>query len=320
MKNYFSFIPKYALLIAIPLLISCGTSGYEPTEESKQEEIAKSPAVPADGVLEAVTWNLEWYGDATYGDSHNGPLDEHRQTLHIVEVMDSLQADLYAFQEVYGPRALQDITRHLSGYKGFVAQEIDWIQKTAFVYNTKTIDSLSAGLITNGQDFEDWTYGRYPFYFRFRYNYKNKSEMFYAVVIHAKAYDEKESYERRKRAARDLYDYLKSQKPEANIIFLGDYNDDVDVSIYSEAPSPYQPFVTDTANFWVITKALSEAGKASTVSYPDMVDHITISDELFNAYIGGSAAVFVPTEKFIPFYGNTTSDHYPVWAKFDVGE
>jgi hypothetical protein len=99
---------------------------------------------------------------------------------------------------------------------------------------------------------------------------------------------------------------------------LGDYNDDVDVSIYSESQSPYQPFVADNANFWVVTKALSESDEASTVKYPDMVDHITISDELFNSYIGGSAAVFTSPEEFIPNYGNTTSDHYPVWAKFDI--
>lgn len=318
MKYYFSIILRSAILLSIPFWASCGTSGYEPVEET-EEEITKSPAVPPDDVLETVTWNLEWYGDQTYGDEvPKGPADEHRQTQHIVEVMDSLQADLYAFQEVYGPKALQDITKHLTDYKGFVAKEIDWIQKTAFVYNTNTIDSLAAGLITSGQDEYAWTYGRFPLYFRFKY--KGSDQEFYAIVIHAKASDDRESYERRKQAARDLYDFLMSQKPNANILFLGDYNDDVDVSIYNEAPSPYRPFIADTAHFWTITKALSEAGKASTVGYPDMIDHITISDELFDAYIGGSAAVFTAPEKFIPYYGNTTSDHYPVWAKFDVAE
>lgn len=313
--NYISYTQKYIGVLLILTFASCGTSGYEFPDDEEPKDITRSAPVPADGILETVTWNIEWFGDGSGG---NGPNDEFRQAQYIAQVMDSLQADLYAFQEVYSQQALNNITRRLTNYNGFVANHIDWIQKMAFVYNTNTIDSLTAGPITNGQDKFAWANGRFPLYFHFNYSYQNRDEPFYAIVIHAKAFDDQQSYERRKKAAQDLYDYLMKQKPNANVIFLGDYNDDVDVSIYNEAQSPYYPFVADSENFRVLTAALSQTGKASTTGYDDMIDHITVSNELFDSYIGGSAAVYTSPETFIPNYEHTTSDHYPVWTKFDI--
>lgn len=312
----FFLTQKRISLLVIPLLIlsACGTP-YQPEEESEPEEeteieIPQAEEVSSDGILETVTWNLEWYGD-----DGNGPTNERLQTANVITIVDSLKADLYAFQEVYSQNALNDITDHMTGYSGFVADHVSWNQKMAFVYNTNSIDSVSAGAITDGQSDHAWAQ-RFPLYFQF--NYKNSNKEFYAVTIHAKAFDDKESYERRKTAAQDLYDYLTANKPNANIIFLGDYNDDVDESIYNSVETPYEPFVTNSDHFQVVTKTLSEADKSSTVSYPDMIDHITMSNELYSIYMDNSARVFQFDDSFIEDYGNTTTDHYPVWAKFDA--
>lgn len=308
---------KLLVISFVLILNGCGTGGYEP-EEEQEEEITPTEPVPADSTLEAVTWNLNWYGDGTYESSgNNGPRNEQQQTENIVQVLDSLKADLYAFQEIHSAEALSDITDRLGGYEGVVADHIDWVQKMAFVYNTNTISSLEAGGITSGQDEEAWANGRFPLYFRFTYTYEGESQEFYAIAIHAKAYDDMESYERRREAAGDLYDYLQQEHPQANILLLGDYNDDVDVSIYAGEETPYQPF-KETMDFRILTQVLSEAGSTSTAGYQDMIDHITVSDEVLPMYIEESASVFTAPESFIPSYSSTTTDHYPVWAKFDV--
>lgn len=334
MKNFYrSKLALTLLLLSLALLFSyaCGTAYEPPSEEEKEQNkgipddsIADNDPVSADKTLETVTWNLNWYGDKIYGDKGaNGPSDEVQQTKNIIRIVDSLKADLYAFQEVHSRQALTDIAENMSGYNGFVADYIDWIQKTAFVYNTNTIDSLSAGAITEGQERNAWADGRFPLYFEFTYTFQEDSHSFYAIVIHAKAFDDQSSYERRKKAARDLYGYLTENKPDANIIFMGDYNDDVDESIYMQengepAKTPYQPFAADSNNFNIITQALSEAGESSTINYPDMIDHITMSNELYPLYVDKSAEVFAFDDGFISNYGETTTDHYPVWAKFDV--
>lgn len=331
---------KLLSVTAVLLLFTgaCGTTSYEPPAEEQEEGIADdtiedNPPVAADGILETVTWNLNWYGDGIYSSSTGrGPSDEVQQTRNILKVADSLRADLYAFQEVYSEKALTDITENMSGYSGFAAGHIDWIQKTAFVYNANVIDSVSSGAITDvrAEYQEQWDHywaGRPPLYFQF--TYEGSDREFYAVAVHAKAHtgsssaEYQDAYERRKKAAEGLYYYLQDNKPDANIIFLGDYNDDVDESIYYHTPgdyaeTPYYQFVNNSGSFDVLSRVLSENGRQSTVEYSDMIDHITISDELFALYVDGSVNVFQFSSDFISGYGQTTSDHYPVWAQFDL--
>ncbi|MGM0546063.1 MAG: endonuclease/exonuclease/phosphatase family protein [Bacteroidota bacterium] len=313
----------YPLAALLLLLSACGTP-YQPEEdpdeeqeEEQEETIEQNDPVPPDGILETVTWNL-----LGYGTGFTGPSNEDLQTENIVEVVDSLDADLYAFQEVDGQESLNEIIQYMEDYKGFTADHVSQSQKMAFVYNTNdnTIDSVSSGPISDGQNSNAWA-SRYPMYFEFDYTYEDQTQRFFAVVIHAKAFDDEESYERRKTAAQDLYDYLTEEKPDANIILLGDYNDDVDQSIYEPdgepAETPYDQFVEDTENFDVITKKLSDAGESASINYEDIIDHITISDELFDEHVENSTLIHDPRE-YIDDYGETTSDHLPVWAKFDV--
>jgi len=319
------------------VLVSCGTpyeAEEDPGEEQQEEQIAQNDPVSPDGVLETVTWNIEGYGDGTYGSENWGPSNEHQQTKNVLQVADSLKADLYAFQEIYSQQALKDISENMKGYKGFVANHINGKQKMAFVYNTNTIDSLESGSISDVREEyqSDWSYywanGRTPLFFRFSYTYENTPpQEFYAVVIHGKANTTNyaESYERRQKAAEGLYYYLKDNKPNANIILLGDYNDDVDQSIYYEEQNgdnvhqetPYDEFVEDTENFDVITKKLSDSGESASINYDNIIDHITISDELFDEHIQNSTLIHDP-RSYIDNYGTTTSDHLPVWAKFEI--
>jgi endonuclease/exonuclease/phosphatase family metal-dependent hydrolase len=333
MKLSFQKFPLFLTALLI-VLASCGTP-YQPEEdpeeeqeEDQEEQIEQNDPVPADGILEAVTWNIEWYG------SGNGPSDDQLQTKNIVEVVDSLDADLFAFQEVADQEALKNIVQYMDGYRGFTASHVPRNQDMAFVYNTNTIDSLEAGPITDVREAyqNDWSYywasGRTPLFFRFNYTYENTTREFYAVVIHGKANTSSyaESYERRQKAAEGLYYYLKDNKPDANIILLGDYNDDVDQSIYYEEQNgenvyqetPYDEFVEDTTNFDVITEVLSESGESASIGYEDLIDHITISDELFDEHVQNSTEVYYNPQSYIENYGNTTSDHLPVWAKFDI--
>ena len=220
------------LVLLLYLLPACSETGMkDPENDDTPPETVIGP-VPPDGRLEAVTWNIEWFGS---GD--RGPENERLQRDNVIKVLDSLDADLYALQEINSREELNRITRRMEGFRGFVAEEIDWIQKTAFIYNTQTIDSLSSGLITRGQNGFDWANGRYPLFFSFNYRYNNQTLPVYAVVIHAKASTDHESYQRRVRAADSLYAFLINEKPNVNIILLGDFNDDVDLSIIDNQSS-----------------------------------------------------------------------------------
>jgi hypothetical protein len=104
------------------------------------------------------------------------------------------------------------------------------------------------------------------------------------------------------------------------VIIVGDFNDDVDVSITTGQPSTYADFIKDTLNYKTITKELSDAGKRSTGGFTDMIDHIMVSNEMVGSYIAGSVGVAdaATMNGFIGAYNATTTDHFPVWASFNV--
>lgn len=315
-RNSFNGALTPLLVLLLHLLPACSDTGMKDPENDDTPHGTVIGPVPPDGRLEVVTWNIEWFGS---GD--RGPENERLQRDNVIRVLDSLDADLYALQEIKSREELTRITRRMDGFRGFVAEDIDWIQKTAFIYNTLTIDSLSSGLITRRQNGFDWANGRYPMFFSFNYRYNSQVLPVFAVVIHAKASTDHDSYLRRVRAADSLYAYLINEKPNTNIILLGDFNDDVDLSIIdNQSPSPYQSFTGDTANFLVVTRSISAAGRTSFLgtATSDLVDHIVLSNELEDEYITGSEQIFSSPLNYIDRYGSTTSDHLPVWVKLNI--
>jgi hypothetical protein len=95
-----------------------------------------------------------------------------------------------------------------------------------------------------------------------------------------------------------------------DITVIGDWNDDVDTSISTGRASPYRNFVDATTTCRFPTKALSDAGISSTVSYADMIDHHLTTNEGDATYVAGSAEVY-RVDQYIANYAATTSDHYP---------
>jgi endonuclease/exonuclease/phosphatase family metal-dependent hydrolase len=67
-----------------------------------------------------------------------------------------------------------------------------------------------------------------------------------------------------------------------------------------------------------VTDALSNGGDTSMVGGSSVIDHILVSNEAETRYVSSSATVF-RLDNTITDYRNTTSDHYPVLARFRAG-
>jgi hypothetical protein len=181
-----------------------------------------------------------------------------------------------------------------------------------------------------------WASGRKPFMFMAKVNINNQSDTILFVGLHAKAGSAIADYNRRKYDVRVMYDTLQAQYPTRKTIVLGDLNDDVDRSIASSTAngnviSSYSPFLytnpdetaiggtRPNADWNPISKTLSDVFCASTVSFPDYIDHQIISNEMTGTtssgfkYVPSSVTSFRPT---IPNYATTTSDHYATVARF----
>jgi hypothetical protein len=112
-----------------------------------------------------------------------------------------------------------------------------------------------------------------------------------------------------------LKDTLDAQYGSDNVILVGDYNDDVDVSVVNNLPSSFEKYVQDTINYQVLTLPLSEQGYFSYIPSGSFLDHITISDELKSSYLENSIRIETPFD-LVRNYVTTTSDHLPVSARF----
>lgn len=262
--------------------------------------------IPKSETFEAVTWNIEWFGS-----SSNGPDNDDQQMNNVIAVIDSIDADLFAFQEIANTSKFYELADRLEEYGGVLAN-FSQSQKTAYLFKRATIDSLDSGTISTGMTSNAWAGGRFPLMFRFNAKVSGYTQQIFAYNIHAKAFGDTQSRERREDASEQLKAYLDNFREADNVLFLGDYNDLTTGSITEGQQSPYKNFVDDP-EYTVISSSLEDKGFASQSS-GSMIDHITISSELYDEYFEGTERV--ENTNYIGSYLSTTSDHYPVWTRF----
>lgn len=281
--------------------------------------------IPDTETFDVMTWNIEWFGD-----KNNGPSNLDRQRSNVLLVLQYLRPDLVAVQEIVDEDFFLLLIQELNDglpddyqYSGFITK-YQQPQQVGFIYNTVTVDSLFSNLIDaeDGQSSYAWA-GRFPLQFVYQARVGNVSKIMYSVVVHAKAASgnfDQESYNRRTTASGDIKTYFDTRvTPHSPLIFLGDYNDDVIRStLGANFDSPYKNFV-DSPDYTVVSQTLSERGEESWKRENrrgSMLDHITVNHHLHDYWLQGSEMVFVPD--FINNFSTTTSDHRPVYARFDL--
>ena len=292
--------------------------------------------VPDSGInfnttLDIAAWNVEWLGNVT-----QAPTNDAVQLANVKCVLEKLKLDIIVLEEVCDTAKLRSIlpvgydvkfsAQYYSHFFDTPETAADLAQKVCMVYNTATISPINAeckALLSNNADFtlnsatsSFWASGRLPYMFTANATINNVTKKIRVVGIHAKSGSAIADYNRRLADVTALKKHLDSLYTKDLLILAGDYNDDVDVSIAAGQPSSYANFANDT-NYVVITKALSLAGKKSTASFTDMIDHISATKSMAAFYVPNSANVATAaTMSFIPDYSNSTTDHFPVWARF----
>src|SRR5262249_603272 len=144
------------------------------------------------------------------------------------------------------------------------------------------------------------------------------TENIVVIVLHGKCCSDSASFTRRRNASNVLKSYLDANFPTQKVWVIGDFNHDPDTSPTPARPPPHPHSVNDPAPSPFPTKAVSDAGIASTTSFPDTIDHHLNSNEANATYVANSAEVF-RVDQFIPNYSATTSDHYPVLSRYTFG-
>ncbi len=140
---------------------------------------------------------------------------------------------------------------------------------------------------------------------------------FYVIVIHNKAFGDQESYNSRKSISESLKSYIDTNLKKDFVILLGDYNDLLKGSITDGNITPYNNFVTDTANYNLPTLKYNLSGTHIEHSLPgwsNTIDHIILTNEFTSNMIKAGSVNILEQEANAIYnnYGSTVSDHYPV--------
>ena len=299
----------------------------------------KGSSIDIAKTLEVVNWNIEWFGSRSLG-----PVNENQQEQNVKTILQNINADIYGLTEVVDTASLGRIVRQMPGYQ-YISNNygshtnpfapnpiaLGEVQKLAFVYKTSVISNidtaalLSQGINTAGDitnpSYNNWSSGRFPYMLSADVTLNGITKPIKFVLLHAKANTAPTitSYNRRKAGAEELHTLLNTTYASDNVVILGDFNDDLDQTITDGITPPvtsYLSFINDSLNYFPVTLSLSNAGKASTVSYSDVIDHVVVSNELKQFYLNNSVSILSDVSTLVSGYATTTSDHYPVFSRF----
>ena len=250
-----------------------------------------------DETLDIISWNIEYFPkiDATID--------------LLFPVIDSLKADIIALQEITSTSEFNNLVSMLgNSWIGFRSENSTY-QELSYLIDTREISIISNPYTILNSDYYYFAY-REPYVLEF--NYKNMN--YILINIHYKCCDGSE--DRRLQASILLKDYIDNNFQNQNVIIAGDFNDEL-IDNYNVL----NPFLEDTLNYYFTDYQIAEGDSYywSFPTYPSHIDHILITNELFD-YVNRTEVLFIDQWYFNGFndYNTFISDHRPIAIQLNI--
>ena len=230
--------------------------------------------------LDIATWNIEWF-------PKNGTATIDR----VKAIVQNLEIDLWATQEIDDTTVFKGMIEDLDDYDYILMD--GWFGGLVYVYNSNEIEVIDAFEIYTESPF--WSpLPRSPLILHFSFN----GEPFYAINNHFKCCgngtinwsDDGDEEMRRREACVLINDYIQNELPDDRVIVLGDLND-----LIQEGPANnvFEPFLELPEDYLFADMPIAQGPSSgwSFPGWPSHLDHLLISDELFNDFNAPSTEV-----------------------------
>jgi len=304
------------LIIGLILLLGCGKKiHYDDTDENTTIEL---PAFGSEESLDIITWNLEWF-----------PKENNTTIDYVVDFITVLKPDVIALQEITSSLYFESLVDRLDSYIGFRAGGGSYME-LAYLINNDTVEILEGPFEIYNYENHFFAY-RQPLVIKIKYN---QSE-FFIINNHFKCCGDgeietdldqqywDEEY-RRLQATLLLEEYVETILPNDKVIILGDLNDEIQDP---EVDNVFWSIIADTANYMFTDFPIAN-GNVNNWSYPTWpshLDHIIITNELFELYSNpGSKVETLLLEEALSGgwndYEKYVSDHRPVAIQLQIVE
>ena len=265
-----------------------------------------------DSTFEVITWNIEWF-----------PKNGTTTVDSVRKALESLDADIIACQEIGDTNVWKQMIATLPDYE--TVFETNYYTGLAYLYKPSSVQVLDYYEIYHTQPF--WkNFPRAPKVLEVRV----QGEDFIIINNHLKccgdgnlSYGAINDEENRRYEAMNLIkDYIDINFPTKNVIVVGDLNDEL---TDDESDNVFQNIMGDIFNYKFADMNIAEglSFNWSYPSWPSHLDHILITNELFDEFSSSSAVIeTIKIENFLQggfnYYDSNMSDHRPVGLKFDI--
>ncbi|PWE00218.1 endonuclease/exonuclease/phosphatase family protein [Marinilabilia rubra] len=250
--------------------------------------------------FEVVTFNME-----------NFP-KEQNTIMHVAELIEHVNADVIAVQEISSESVLNGLANQMSGWEYVFTPDPSSDISLGYLYKATEVE-----LIEEATDvwFEDdwWRFPRAPFVIKIRHRESGLETIL--INLHLKAMGDADDIGRRYQASQALKEYLDTNHPDDFVIVLGDYNDELAEEKQTE--DVFANFTDDSENYKFADMSIATGNKDfwSYPGWPSHIDHILMTDEWFDYF---DEAITLRPDQCFDDYENYISDHRPVVAVFNL--
>ena len=263
-----------------------------------------------DSSLDIATWNIEWF-----------PKNGQTTSEYVAQILYQLDLDVLAMQELDDKTVFDQMVNELTNYTGYY--ESAWFAGLAYIYKSDVVQINSIYEIYTTSPY--WSaFPRSPMVMDMNF----MGENYFIINNHFKCCgdgnfdmnDDSDEETRRYNAVNLLKEYIDTYLPDKNVIILGDLNDDIAEPTQNNV---FQNILNDTENYTFVDYNIA-SGNSSDWSYPSWpshLDHILITNELFDEY-NNSDVLTIKIDDYLDGgwneYDYNVSDHRPVAISFHL--
>ena len=263
-----------------------------------------------DSTFDVASWNIEHF-----------PKRGQTTIDYVTDIIYALDLDYIAVQEVDYPEEFENLIDQLEGYEGFY-QENNYA-RLGVIYKTDVLTVNSIHEIFTSP--AHWSaFPRAPIVMDVEF----MGAQYILINNHYKCCGngyldpnnpDDEEY-RRRAASIFLKDFIDNSYPDANVIMMGDLNDEL-----TDPPlhNVFQNFLDDSDNYRFVDMDIAQSPSSnwSYPSWPSHLDHILITNELYDEMENaGSEVACIKLDAYFSNgwsgYDYYVSDHRPVALKF----
>ena len=247
--------------------------------------------------LEIITWNCEFF-----------PAAKDSTILALSEIINDLDADIIAFQEIRKPGWFEKLMQRLPEYDYVISLQASFMD-LAIIYKKDIFKFKKHTELFADNDYN--FAGRPPL--KLDLIERNSGEEISIINLHMKCCDS--GLKRRQKASQMLYEHIIELDNMNNLIVLGDWNDDL-----KDKPNEhcFDPFLLDDRFYFANANLVYDNTHATYPKEPyvSFLDHILVSNNLITNQV-----LTLPIDEWMgsyKVYESYISDHKPVILSFKI--